>query len=237
MKCQICCSWEGRETISTEAGAILEQLRVLFCFISGDAALWYQQNHVTKTKYHVKQRFRFLSTPVWRHAPENTLDFPTVVIKILKEGSVPADCKNTQHLLLLTGEGTELSFRMTNTCFQFLVFVVLGSHCCYCCKKPAAGWCLWNQGKETQSGRDGWGCCGCQGVSWGVCVKPHVWLQWTDDFKLQSHVCASGSCHMEICWFSHDRCQQEQRTSGIPTSVWWLAIFLLYLVIAVVDYY
>lgn len=95
----------------------------------------YGINKTMLPRPNVEQRFRFLSTPVWRHAPENTLDFPTVVM--LREGSVPADSKNTQHLLLLTAEGTELSFRMTSTCFQFLVFVVLGSHqghCCYCCK-------------------------------------------------------------------------------------------------------
>lgn len=76
---------------------------------------------------------------------------------------MPADSKNIQHLLLLTAEETKLSFRKTSTCFQFRVFVVLGcdqGHCCYCCKETAAGWYLWYQGKDTQSGRDGWAAVG-----------------------------------------------------------------------------
>lgn len=143
-------------------------LRELFWFISRDAALWYQQNHSTKTKYHFKQRYRFLSTSVWRHAPENCGFSNSCDENAVRGDSVPADCKNIRHLLLLTAEGTKLNCRMTNTWFQFLVLVVLGSHqghCCYCCKNTAAGWCLWNQGKETQSGKDGWGCCGGQDVS------------------------------------------------------------------------
>lgn len=90
----------------------------------------------------------------------------------VREDSALADSQNVQSLLLLTAEGTKLSFRKRNTCFQFHVFAVLGCdqrRCCYCCEKPAAGLDLRCQGKEAPSGRDGgregWGCCGCQDVS------------------------------------------------------------------------
>lgn len=148
----------------------------------------------------------------------------------VRGNSVPADCKNIQHLLLLTAEGSKLSCRMTNMCFQFLVFVVLGSHqghCCYCCKNTAAGWCLWSQGKETQSGRDGWGHCGCQDVSWGVCVKPHVGRA-SNSRAMCVHLAP-------VTWKSSSlaitAASRNQGTSGIPTSGWWLAVFILYLLI------
>ena len=51
-------------------------LRELFWFVSRDAALW-------ASIYQVKQRYECLCTPVLRPAPENTMDFPTVVMIML----------------------------------------------------------------------------------------------------------------------------------------------------------
>lgn len=85
----------------------------------------------------------------------------------VREDSALADSQNVRSLLLLTAEGTRLSFRKRNTCFQFHVFAVLGCdqrRCCYCCEKPAVGLDLRCQGKEAPSGREG----GRDGVAVGA---------------------------------------------------------------------